>query len=271
MSKRRWLRVILLIVFAGSAPWWTPRAFWMAYGWRHHEPFYRGWPASYWKRELRDPDLHTGIAMLDGWLKQRLPPRSRDGAIAEIARGGRRAVPVLIAALEDEDTREGAAQVILLMPPRQAQPAVPALIRAARQAPASQVSPSAEAAVKALLRVGGRATAFAFAAALDDPDESVRLGALDVLAELGPDAKDASPFLDEWWKMHPMSGAERRAFLRLIGPDFYRRMGTGDLCAWYRWDRNLSNSNHRNLPAPARTNVLEGWPPWLRPNAPDSE
>jgi hypothetical protein len=197
MSKRRWLRVILLIVFAGSAPWWTPRAFWMVNGWRHHEPFYGGFPASYWKRELRDPGLHTGIATLDGWLKQRLPPRSRAGVVDELARGGRRAVPVLIAALEDEDeaTREAAARAIERIPPQQAQAAVRALVRAARHARGTERRPSASAAGRALLRLGPDVSVFELAAAVYDSDAAIRDGALEVLAEFGPDSDVVAPLV----------------------------------------------------------------------------
>ena len=120
MSKGPWLRVVVLVGVAGSAPFWTPRAFSMPYGWLHREPFYRGFPASYWKSELRDPGVHTGSATVDALLRRVLPLRTRDQVAMELARGGRRAVQVLIAALEDadEDTREGAARAILSMPPR---------------------------------------------------------------------------------------------------------------------------------------------------------
>jgi HEAT repeat protein len=171
----------------------------MPYGWLHREPFYRGFPASYWKSELRDPGVHTGSATVDALLRRVLPLRTRDQVAMELARGGRRAVQVLIAALEDadEDTREGAARAILSMPPRQVQSAVASLVRAARHLPGPPMSPSARAASEALIRIGADATVFDLVAAARDSDGAIRRGAIEVLEEFGPDAHAAVPFLVE--------------------------------------------------------------------------
>jgi RNA polymerase sigma factor (sigma-70 family) len=198
------------------------------------EALFRGKPAAYWVKALkdRDPvyrqeavDALVGIGKVDRSVIPVLAGALKDedaGVIGVAARGlaglGKPALPYLIDALKEPGQRNRAGVFSAIgMVGRDAEPAVPVLVEVlkgsnrderqqAAQALAS-VGPGARAAVPALIEV------------LKGRDAEAQQTAAYTLEQIGPDAKAAVPALIELLKA-PDEGAQQKAAQALggIGP-----------------------------------------------------
>jgi hypothetical protein len=179
-------------------------AYWYGFEYRPWEDHFRGRPTSWWDRELaREWDGPTRPEGQPGW-RERLAryglATPAPGSPARALRAGDpAAAPVLAGLLESQDRRtRGLAVEELTALGEAARPAVPALLRRLRDRDTNfrweafralkaidpEALPAAAPALTAWLGEGG-----------DGPNELVRGWAVDALGEMGPEAREAAPFL----------------------------------------------------------------------------
>jgi HEAT repeat protein len=192
--KVRLVILLLLILVALSSPLRVKLL-----GLLRQEPFYGGWPASYWSREVRTYAARAGKPAPPPTELQRFlerlglyHPTGKPGVLE----GGAAAVPVLATLVRDDDVlvRREAVQTLSNNGP--ATLIVLPVLRDAFDDPDQIVRQGAVRAVCASGVRDGNAEALAvLIAALESQNREVRNESLGVLARYGPAAKPAIPVI----------------------------------------------------------------------------